>query len=243
MKKRIFGGILVLAALMAALAVFAGCGTQGVRGSGEMVNFSIDAANFIGIDIYGGFEVIFRRSPDFSVNLSIQENLFEHIEVDVRGGNLRVRTIENIRTDAGFTPRLYIDAPSIERAVFAGAVNARDWDDIRTESFSLNASGAVNVEFFIVAESINIDVAGAANLVLSGDAHSLELVVAGAANVEAFGLVLYEAVIDLAGAGSVDINASNYLDVNLSGVGTVNFMGNPRIARNVTGLGRINSVN
>ncbi|MDR2168091.1 MAG: DUF2807 domain-containing protein [Clostridiales bacterium] len=239
MNKKIF---MLALALMTGLFVFAGCGEAAVRGRGDMVNRAIPAADFTGINIYGDFELIFRRADTISVNLTMQENLFEYLESEVRGGNLRVRTTQTIRTDAANTPRLYINAPFLDNIVVSGAINAVDWDDIRAENLNIDISGAANVDFYIEAQNINIVVAGAANLVVSGRSDTLSLNAAGAANVEAFALTVHDAVVTLAGAGQVDINATDYLDVRLSGVGTVNYMGRPSVARNITGLGRINRV-
>ncbi|MCL2350820.1 MAG: DUF2807 domain-containing protein [Defluviitaleaceae bacterium] len=241
MKKRIF---ITAILLLAALAIFTGCistsgGLGSVRGRGSMVSNTLNARDFTAIDISGGFEIIYRQSNNFSVTLEIQDNLFEHVNYMVRGDTLRITTSRNFNTSRGNTPRLYINAPYLNILDFAGAVTATNWDTLDADRISISVAGAANIDIDINAQRLDISTAGASSITLSGSADRLDISAAGASNVEAFNLITQDALINIAGAGHVEVYASSTLDVTISGVGSVRYDGNPTLTRSTAGLGSI----
>jgi len=221
MRKKIFALVLIFAL---AVVTLSGCvintGRGAVTGRGRMETHTIQVEGFTGLNISGGYEITFRQSPNYSVTLEIQGNLFEHVEANVRGGVLHIGSSRGFNTGVRNTPRLYVYAPSLESLTVAGAV-----------------SGDIDVN----TESLNIDVSGAANLTLYGSADMLNISASGAANVNGFEMTATNAVINVAGAGNIDVYASNTLNVTLSGVGRVRYDGNPQVTRNVSGLGSVSS--
>ena len=207
-------------ALLFLLVLLAGCAAGGrrvVRGEGPRVPFTLAVADFTGLSVSGGFDLTFRQGP-FSVELEIQENLYELMEATVVNGVLELGFSRTISTTASNTPRLTIYAPDLQE---------------------LRVSGAVSGNMQLAVDALYINIAGAANLTLGGSATQLEIHSAGAANVNAFNLRTVDAVISVAGAGSVDVYASGTLDVSIAGVGHVRYDGDAVLTRSVAGLGSI----
>jgi len=222
MKKLVSFALLTLA-LVFSLAIFGGCvstgGLRSVRGRGDRELNIIDATGFTGISINGGtFDMVFNQSPDFSVELYIQDNLFRHVDTEVSGSMLHINSDRSFNTVSGETPRLTINAPSLNH---------------------FNVSGAVNANMVLDTSTLNIDVQGAANIVLEGTANELSISASGAANVSAFDLIAQYVTVVLNGAGNVDVYASETLDARLNGVGRIRHDGNAEVTRRVAGLGTI----
>ncbi|MCL2753079.1 MAG: DUF2807 domain-containing protein [Defluviitaleaceae bacterium] len=219
MKRVIF----TVAATIVALFVFVGCNISSsgsVRGTGPMVLHPINASNFTGINISGGYDITWINSPNFNVTLEIQENLFGYVETSVSNGVFSLSSSRGFNTSGGNTPRLRIYAPFIDNIVLSGAADITGWDTLDQNSLSINISGAADIE-------------------LEGRVENLHINVSGASNVSLFDLVATHAVIDVSGASDVDIHATETLNITLSGVGNVRYDGNPTITRNVSGLGVI----
>ena len=224
MHKRIFALALIT---VAALVMLSGCvintgGGNPVRGRGSMESHTIYVTGFTGLDINGGYELTFRQSPNYSITMVIQGNLFEYVDATVSGGVLYLSNSRNIRTTGGNTPRLYIYAPELD---------------------SINIRGAVDGDIELNTSNLNIEVSGAATLNLSGSVDMLNISSAGAASVNAFGMTATDSTISMTGAGTIDVYATSTLDVRISGVGSVTYDGNPQVTRNVTGIGVVQSRN
>jgi hypothetical protein len=93
---------------------------------------------------------------------------------------------------------------------------------------------APDLESFVVAGAVS------ANLTGSGD--SLFIDIAGAASINAFDFTAKDVVVNVSGAGSVEVYASDTLDVTIGGVGSVNYKGGAELTRSVAGLGSITRV-
>ena len=222
MMKKIF----VLISMLATLAVISGCvnfDAGSVRGRGETETREIQAENFSGLRLSGIYEFTFRQSSEFSVILSMQENLFNYFEPSVEDGVLNMdftRGITVVRQD--YTPVLQITAPYLD---------------------SLLISGTVDADIYQYAEILEISVSGTADILLSGSADTLNISIAGAANVNAFDMTATDVSVRVRGVGNVEVYATDTLYVNMSGVGNVRYDGNPEITRNITGPGRIERQN
>ena len=220
-------GIIVLVLLLTKMIVaFSGCVgnvrvggiIDTIQGSGDMVTHTIQVDGFTGIDIGGAYELTFQQSPNFSVVLEIQENLIEYLETSVQNGVFRLGSSANFRTTGENTPHLIISAPYLDYVSLAGAVN-----------------GNMNLQ----VDSLEINLAGASNLLLSGSANALNIHSAGASNISAFEMTATNATINVAGAGNVDIYATDTLHVSIAGIGQVVYDGEPQVTRSVAGLGTI----
>ena len=243
--KRFFVIAAALLALFALAACDIGAGMRGrgVQGTGAMVERDFDISNFNRLELRGGFYVVFNYSDTYSVLVSMQENLFEHLEVSVANGSLLVETTETIRTTAGNTPVVYIQAPHLSYLAFFGAVSTRDWDNLEADSLTISSAGAASINLSLDVGLLFVSVEGAASLELSGYADLAEVSAAGAVDFDAFELVVRDMRLQAAGASNANVHVTEYLNVEIDGVGVVNFRGNPTITRSISGLGSINDTN
>jgi len=235
MKRKSLIGILVLIGVVILLS---GC-IGGVRGSGSMVSRDFEVDDFSALDIGGSYHVTWRQGDSVSVTVEMQENLFDYLRVSVRGDTLNIDSTRSFNTSSSNRPRVYIYTPYIEMVNFSGAVSADSWDTIYGESFSLNGSGAVEVNMTLEVETLDIDLSGAGDITLAGSADTVDINASGAADITADNLQTSEVSIDLSGAGSVDIAVSDYLSVDLSGAGRVRYTGDPTIEQSISGAGQL----
>jgi len=219
-KKIIFSIILVIALLS-----LGGCRvtttTNSISGTGEMVSRNFDVASFNAIDIGGNFEIIYRQSTQVAVMVVMQENLFNYLDVDANGSTLKVEPNRSISTTTGNRPRLYVNAPNLVSASFSGAVDATDWDAINTQVFTINASGAADIDITLDVEHFGLDVSGAVDVVLSGTANTIDIDGSGAINISAEALFIEGGRIDVSGAASVTLSSLENVEINTSGVARV----------------------
>jgi len=219
MKKIAFIGVIFAATLMvlSACTVNSG-GVNSVRGTGDMVLYDITETGFTGLNISGGYELTFRQSPDFSVTLEIQSNLFNYIETSVRGGVFYLSSTRGFTTSSGNTPQLVVYTPDLDSLHFAGSVDA---------------------DIYLHVNQLDVNLAGAGDVTLAGSAQTLNIETAGASDISAFDLIATNATISIAGAGNAEVYATDTLDVSIAGVGNVRYDGDAVVTRSVAGVGSV----
>ncbi|MCL2362899.1 MAG: DUF2807 domain-containing protein [Defluviitaleaceae bacterium] len=221
MLKKFF---ILLLVLIGMAFLFSGCITIGgnpVRGTGQVVSRSMEVGDFNSIDVSGNFVVVYRQSEDRALTIAMQENLFDHLDVDTRGGTLIVGSRRGFDTTTANRPRMYVYAPYLSAAEFSGAVNASDWDNITVTRFSLDISGAVNINVGLDVEYLEIDASGAANITMWGSATNIDIDGSGALSITAGDLEIEGGRVDISGAANVTLSTLENVDVRTSGVARV----------------------
>src|SRR5918997_6085035 len=105
---------------------------------------------------------------------------------------------------------------------------------------ALEVSGSGDAEAVgIKTDRLAVIISGAGNVKISGEADEQEIDISGSVAYRAEHLESREANIDVAGAGSAIVNASEKLDADVSGAGSVEYVGDPKVEQNVSGVGRV----
>ena len=241
--KKMFLSIIVLITLTllssACVTIGRTNNTASIRGTGDMVSRDFQVDNFYAIDISGAYVVTYTQSQASSLTVEMQENLFQHLDVEVRNGTLYVSSNRTFNVTAANMPRLYIYTSSLQEASFAGAVEASNWDIISTQNFTLNAAGGSSINIGLDVEHFELGVAGGTSIELYGNATTAYISGAGGLSVSAERLQTRDATVSVAGAGNVTIAVSDNLNATIAGVGTIRYIGNPTVTRSVTGLGSV----
>ena len=89
------------------------------------------------------------------------------------------------------------------------------------------------------AEGLTVDLRGAARVTLGGQADTQRVAIAGAGTYQAGAFTTRETVVEINGAGTALVNASERLRAAINGVGTVEYLGDPTVERTINGLGTV----
>jgi len=220
--KKYFTLIPIIAVL---LIILAGCrtniGTGSITGTGPMVTRNIDVADFTALDISGSHVVTFRQAPESALTIVMQENLFEHLNTNVRNNTLSIYSRRNFETTNANRPRVYIYAPYLTALDISGAIAASDWDVIETQSFSIDMSGAASINIDLNVDHLEIDASGAASITLRGIANNLSIDGSGALNISAGDLQIQSGSVDISGTANVTLSTLENVNVTTSGLARV----------------------
>jgi len=194
--------------------------SNGIDGSGDLETREFDLADFDAIEIGGAFEVSVTIGDDQELAVTIDDNLWDNLELEVHGGTLVVGWEKNCDPDDDC--RLEIVVPSLKEMSISGAA------DVQIDDFE--------------GDSFRFDLSGAADLKMNGEVDQLDIHISGAGDIDTRKLKARHAKIRISGAGNADIYASESLDARVSGVASIDCYGNPEEKRtNVSGLGKIRS--
>ena len=210
MKKIIF----VFLAACVVLAV--GCRWVGIRGNGHITTEDRTISTFTEIDAGGAFEIEW-QSGSPALRITTDENLLSHVESDVSGDTLRLRTHDQIWPTHGI--KVVVSSPTRAAARIRGAVKLTA-KQLTGPKFALEASGASHV-------------------LLDGNIDGLLADMTGASELEASGLQTKTAEISTTGAGDAEVAVAETLKVAITGAGKVTYSGNPTIQKRITGAGTV----
>jgi hypothetical protein len=209
MKKHIFAVGLLFA--------FAGCDIGGIRGNGRVVSEQRNVDPFVNVETGGAFRVEWNSGAP-SASITVDENLMQYVEMEVRDKVLHVRTTRSIRPTRSI--RLALTSNALEGASFSGASR-------------LDAHQLSGPKFYL-------ETTGASNVTLDGAVDELVANMTGASDLRAEALQTKIAELSVTGAGDARVAVSDTLKVSITGAGKVEYIGNPpHIEREITGAGSI----
>ena len=211
--KRI--AITLTAALLLAFALSA-C-LHGVRGSGVRKTEKRDLPAFTAIETTGAFEVTVNCQQPANFEIEADDNIVPLVETEVRNGVLRVSTTKGYSSSGGIILRITVPDLASVKSTGAG---------------KFTISGLKNDQFEIRST-------GAATVVASGQSKSVKISSTGAGVIDAHGLRANDAEVRVTGAASVEVYATDQLDITVSGAGRVTYSGNPKVNKKVSGAGQV----
>lgn len=199
----------------------AGCGSDSCGGgAGPIVSQTLDLSRFTGFDFQIGGEVTVVPGSTQQVVVRSQQNVIDSLNLDVINGIWEIGYTSCVEGINEFS--VDITLPELE-------------------SVELSGAGTINAE--TQASTIDTILSGAGTVTLSGEASSQQVTLEGSGTVEAFDLTTDETTVLLTGQGTVNVSASEQLNVDLLGAGAVSYKGDPQLNVRITGVGSVVDAN
>ena len=198
------------------LFALAGCDFGGIRGNGHMVTQEQKLEPFINVDAGGAFRIEWHSGPP-TASVTIDENLMQYVEMEVRDRVLYIRTRRHIWSRR--SAKVVLTSNTLEGASFSGASQ-------------LTAHQLTGSKFYL-------ETSGASKATLDGAVDELIANITGAGDLRAESLQTKTAQVSVTGAGDARMAVSDNLKVSITGAGKVEYIGDPHIQRKITGAGSI----
>ena len=192
------------------------------RGSPVLVTESRDLPSFHSVVASTSLEIEITAGQTQSVEITSNENLIDRVNTTVNAG---VLTIE-------MEPGSY-EFLSLEVQLVIPEL-------ILMEN---HGAGAIRINGFEETEELTIRNSGAASFSVTGSGQSLEVDLSGSGDVNAFDFAANDVIINLSGAGNIEVSAAENLSGFLSGAGNISYKGTPTVDINISGAGRVVNAN
>ncbi|MCP4291602.1 MAG: DUF2807 domain-containing protein [bacterium] len=214
--------IILVVMLSAASAQAWSFGSRGdrIEGSGDLETREFNVDDFDEISMGGAFSLQITFGDRQQVKVTIDDNLWDNLEVDVKSGKLEFDWDESCEPDGDCKIELVVT--ELKEVSIHGACDA-EIEDFRGESFRYNLSGA-------------------GSLTMDGEVEDLKIRVSGAGDADTRKLTAENVDISVSGAGNAEVYASKSIKAKVSGVGQITYYGDPEKERtSVSGIGNIRS--
>ena len=251
MKKVI---VAILAVTLLISIMIAGC--EGVvTGSGNLETKQYNFSDFNRVDVGYAFEVEIDQSSSYSISITADDNVFEHIQVTKEGGTLKL-DFRRVLGLGSVNLKAKVTMPQLRGLEFSGATrgtvsgfsstekldvdvsgaSSLDLVDISADDVKFEVSGASEVIGDIAAADADFDVSGASTVQLEGSAIDIVVDAFGASRVKLAAFSIDNADVELSGASSGTIKLDGRLNANLSGASKLDYIGEPTMGTiNISG--------
>lgn len=219
----------LLLALICSLSVSAQWwGNKKVRGEGPVQKENRTVTSFDALSIAGSFEVVLVQGAEGSVTIEAQENLLPYITTEVRNGNLRIGTEDNVNLQPEKQIHITVQVTDVEKISLAGSGTVVSDFTLTGESLHLRLAGSGDMDISAETHLMEADLAGSGDIIMKGSATRAEINIAGSGDIEAFDLKANDTSVNISGSGTAQVYCDGYLDAKIIGSGDVVYKGSPK---------------
>lgn len=232
---------------------------------GEVIRKDLSLKDFKSINLDGDVDVVFTQSDTISVEVMGNEKVIDMYNFDVSNGILNVYYKSEKQSRIIPIVRLYVSAPTLQSVTLSGAGDIKIHENVVFEDFSINVTGAGDVDMEnlgcgnldikisgagdvdaedVICKSLSVDISGSGDIDLStvnaeGDAN---MSMSGAGGIKS--KILCENInASASGAGDLDLKVNcKQISIEISGVGDVELSGKAKkLKRNVRGFANVDT--
>jgi hypothetical protein len=233
---------LVIVSMACSLPVVVIGDRETVRGNGEVVETSEEVQDFSELVFTGSGDLIIEQGFEESLRIEAEENLIEHLDIEVRGDTLTIGIKEGINLRPTEPMSFYLGVKDLENIILAGS-GLIETEAFQAERLSLTLSGSGNIVIGdLEAVSLNVTLSGSGNIDLSGELEDQDVTITGSGDYDAKRLESSIADVVITGSGAAEVRVEENLDILISGSGNVGYYGSPSIDQTITGSGDVDKL-
>ena len=160
----------VLTVALVTSVLFAGCGT--ITGSGKLATKTFDFTDFTKVETEKGFQLELTESSTFSVEVTADDNVLEHIQVDKSGETLKISLQWN-QSYRSVTIKAKITMPDLHGIKLATGSQADISGFISSNDFTAVVSNGSKLTGSIEAGNVDISLSEGSDTTLEGSCDNL----------------------------------------------------------------------
>ena len=183
-----------------------------------------EVKTFNKIVVGGAATIYFTQSDTVSIKVIANELEINNISTTVTDSVLYVKAKGIFKQDY----KVYIKAKNINQLTASGVSKIISTNNIISDSLSLDASGASEMELIVASKKIDILLSGASQINISGSTQSLQSNLNGASTLKAYKLKAANTSVKVSGVSNANVFADEKINANATGASSVKFKGEPK---------------
>jgi hypothetical protein len=201
---------------------------EGVDGNKNVVTADRNISNdFSSIKISQGLNLYITQSNNVSLSIEADENLHDLIKTEVRNGELRIYSTENIRRAAG--KKITLNVTDLNSIKATSGSNVYATSDLVLNQLDLNATSGANIKLDVETQMLNCHSTSGSNIILNGKTKNLTVEATSGSNIKASNLTAETSNAKATSGANVSINTSKRLTARATSGGGVRYSGNPEL--------------
>lgn len=202
-------------------------GNKKVVGNGNVTTKTVNTGSYDGVMVVGSMDVHLERGNEGTITVKTDDNLHEYIEIEVKGGDLVVKTTKNVYLKTKKGIHVTVPFQDISEVSLTGSGDIDTKDTIDSEQLEVNVTGSGDVVLDVNAGMVEASVTGSGDMELSGKTVTLEVGVTGSGDFKGYDLQADDTEAWVSGSGDIGVVANKSLKARVSGSGDITYKGNP----------------
>ena len=203
---------------------------------------TLDIGSFTEVSFGTSGTIYLSQGDDEKVVIDCSDDVFEEIEIEVRGDRLKISTESSWGWNSHRKSELdiYITMKEIEGLSVSGSGSIYGEDQLVTDDLRLSVSGSGSMDLYLNSAELEMRISGSGSIKLDGQADRTEIGISGSGRLKADDMEVKIFRARISGSGSCYITATEEIDANISGSGSIYYSGNPdRVVSSSSGSGKI----
>jgi hypothetical protein len=227
----------VVAIVLSLLCLSCGFDFRSVDGNGNVSSQKRPLTEtFKSVSASSGLEVIIEQGAEQSVTVEADENLQEHIKIEVKGNELNITSDTNIGNG---TKTITVVMPNIESLSSESSATIKSKSSIKEDSMKLSSSSGSSIQVSVDGRNLECETSSGAHMEVAGKTENLETNASSGGNINARALKAENVRADASSGGETTVNPSRNLTADASSGGKVFYITTPTQIRKKASSGGI----
>jgi hypothetical protein len=220
-------------------------GGKTVKGDGNIVTRNFDVIAFNEISAALPATVNFTVSDNYSCTVTVDENLFEYLDIKVENNELQLCKQQKYNNTGLKATEFVIEvtAPSLKEINLAGSGTFNVLSPLEGENMEVSVAGSGDIYFKekVAMETFEMSVAGSGDIdCIELVANKLDVTIAGSGDLKVASGTVREATASIAGSGDIVLTCGiENLDTDIAGSGDIKARVNGKLKYSIIGSGDI----
>ena len=200
-----------------------------VKPSGNITKENHEVGSFTGLDVSTDFKAFITFSNKTSVQIESDDNMHQHIKVEVEGNTLVIRQKGPINVKGRETLVAHISVPSLKYIKASGDAIVKLENKLTADELRVSLSGDSKLDGELAVGEMEAEVRGDSYLTLSGTANMLDARVRGDSHLKSFDFKVGSLKLNLSGDSIAKLTINESMDVDISGDSVMKYKGSPKV--------------
>ncbi len=217
------GGLLLLL-----LATTTACMLNGLSGNSQVQTEPRSIRQeFKALSVSQGIDVYLTTNQSNSVRVEADDNILDLIKTEVQNGTLKIYLSKQVWHSKA--RKVYVSAPIIEEILVSSGASVKLENTLIVDKLMLKASSGSEIEVHVGVSDLYCEASSGADITLIGTAKNLDVEASSGSSVKADDLKTYDANAKATSGATVNVNATNTIQIKKGSGGSVNYKGSPKI--------------
>lgn len=211
---------------------FQACINETIKPSSVITTKEYDFSNFTSLDVSNDFKVYVSFSDDEEkVSIEVNENLLEHVVVELNNSNLEIRLKNNLNIRGNETLNAYVTTSAIADFQASGDAEIYLNNKLISDNTSIKLSGDSRFDGILETTNLDANIKGDSYLKLVGFTDNLDINLSGDSKIERYGFSVKSLKIDLKGDSEGYLTVTESIDIKATGDSKFHYKGDATIVR------------
>lgn len=219
-------------------------GTNGIKGSGNIITENRSTPSYDGVTCTGSMDFKLVKGTEGQITIQGESNLIPYIITEVNNNTLKVKVKDGYSINPSKNHNVIVTIPfeDISAVSLTGSGDLTTEDKITADKLNVSLTGSGDISLALTAITTESSITGSGDLTLKGESDNLNVSVTGSGDFHGYDLNANNTEVSVTGSGDADVVSNKTLKGRVSGSGDISYKGHPeKEDTKVMGSGSISS--